>query len=184
MNSTSSSRTLRSSSRPGCADVEGSEVARLMIADAGVERLARTGQLAAGVEAEQILADVHGVGGDQLGVQVFGQLDVLLAEHQSGGRLGTDDGVAVADGIGQHAQVRQGLVAGVIDVADDQGRHARAALAVRHVDVDVGLMEHRDDGLGQLLVVVIGIDVDEIDDPRARQLRDEACSNPVGRPGE
>ena len=107
-------------------------MARLVIADAGVERLVGTGQLAAGIEAQQILADVHRVGGDQLGVQIFGELDVLLAEHQRGGRLGTDDGVAVANGIGQDAQVGQGLVARVIDVADDQGRHARAALAGRH----------------------------------------------------
>ena len=153
-----------------------------MIADAGVERLARPRQLAAGVEAEQILADVHGVGGNQLGIEVFGQLDVLLAKHESGGRLGTDDGVAVADGVGQHAQVGQGLVAGMIDVADDQGRHARAALAGRHVDIDFGLTEHRDDGLGQLLVVVVGEDVDEIDDPRARLLGTRLVQAEPGRP--
>ena len=154
-----------------------------MIADAGVERLARARQLAASVEAEQVLADVHRVGGNQLGIQVFGQLDVFLAEHESGGRLGTDDGVAVAHGVGQHAQICQGLVAGVIDVADDQGRHARAALAVRHVDVDLGLMEHRDDGLGQLLVVVVGEDVDEVDDARARQLGTRLVQARVGPPG-
>ena len=157
-------------------------MARLVVADAGVQRLARTRQLAAGVEAQQVLADVHGVGGDELGVEIFGQLDVLFAEHESGGRLGADDRVAVAHGVGQHAQVRQGLVAGMIDVADDQGRHARAALPRGHVDVDLGVMEHRDDGLGQLLVVVVGEDVDEIDDPRARQLGARLVEPQPGRP--
>ncbi len=59
----------------------------------------------------------------------------------------------------------------MIDVADDERGHARAALLRGHVDVDLGVVEDRDDGLGELLVVVVGEDVDEVDDPRARLLR-------------
>ena len=59
----------------------------------------------------------------------------------------------------------------MIDVADDQGGHPRAALLRRDEDVDLGVAEDRDDRLGQLLVVVVGEDVDEVDDPRARLLR-------------
>ena len=39
------------------------------------------------------------------------------------------------------------------------------------VDVDPGLVEDRHDRLGQLLVEVVGEDVDEVDDPRARRVR-------------
>ena len=52
-----------------------------------------------------------------------------MAEHQRGGRLGADDRVAVADGVAEDAEVRQGQVAGVVDVAGDQRGHSRAALA-------------------------------------------------------
>ena len=63
---------------PGRADVQGAEMAGLVVADAACSGSRGSRQLAAGVEAEQILADVHRVGGDQLGVEVFGQLDVFL----------------------------------------------------------------------------------------------------------
>ena len=101
--------------------------------------------------------------GDELGVEVVGQLDVFLAEHQRGGGLGADDGVAVADGVAQHAEVRQGEVAGMIDVADDERGHARAALALGHQDVDLGLLEHGHDRFGELVVVIVGVDVHEVD---------------------
>ena len=107
---------------PGRADVEGPEVAGLVVADPGVERVLGPGQLAPRVEAGEVLADVHGVLGHERGVEVVGQLEVLLAEHQRGGRLGADDRVAVADGVAQDPEVRQGQVAGVVDVAGDQRR--------------------------------------------------------------
>ena len=113
------------------ADVERAQVAGLVVADPGAERLARAGSWPRPARPEQVLAEVERVGGDQLGVEVVGQLDVFLAEHQRGGRLGADDGVAVAHGVGQHAEVRQGLVARMIDVADDERGHARAALLRR-----------------------------------------------------
>ena len=59
----------------------------------------------------------------------------------------------------------------MIDIADDQGGHARAPLLRRDVDIDLGMAEDRDDRLGKLLVEVVGEDVDEVDDPRARLLR-------------
>ncbi len=130
MNSTSSERTFVIRSRPGLPTPERSQMAGLMIADARVQGLMRARELAPGVEAEQVLADVHGVGGDQLGIEILGELDVLFLEHERGGRLGTDDGVPVADGVGQDAQVDERLVARMIDVADDQGGHARAPLTV------------------------------------------------------
>ncbi len=123
------------------------------------------------------------VGRDQLGVEVLGQLDVFLAEHQRGGRFGADDRVAVADGVGKDAEIGLGLVPRVVDVADDQRGHARAPLLRRDVDVDLGVAEDRDGRLGQLLVVVIGEDVDEVDDPRARAAGAGACPGPAGRRG-
>ena len=165
------------------ADVECPQVARLMIADAGVQRLAWARELAAGVEAEQILADVHRVGGDELGIEVFGQLDVLVAEHQGGGRLGADDRVAVADGVGQG----RGGSPAPGRARDRRRRRSRqpcpSCAAGRNVDVDFGLAEHGDDGLGELLVVVVGEDVDEVDDPRARLIGGAACSSRAGPRG-
>ena len=46
---------------------------------------------------------------------------------------------------------------------------------MRNVDIHLGLLEHRDDGLGQLLVVIIGERIDEVNDPRAGQLRVRAA---------
>ena len=70
----------------------------------------------------------------------------------------------------------------VVDVADDQGRHSRAALPRRHEDVDLGVAQHPDDRLGQLLIVVVGVDVDEIDDARARLAAAGACRAPAAPP--
>ena len=153
-----------------------------MIADAGVERLVRARKLAARLEPQQVLAHVHRVGGDQLGVEVFGQLDVFLPQHERGRGLGADDRVTVAHGVGEHAQVRERRFARVIDVADDQGGHSRAALAGRHEDVDLGVVQHADDRLGQLLIVVVGVDVDEIDDARPGQLGPRLVEAPPRRP--
>ena len=130
-----------------------------------------TRELAAGAKAAQVLAQVHRVLGHEGGVEVVGQLEVLLADHQRGGRLGADDRVAVADRVAQDAQVRQRQVARVIDVAGDQCGHPRVALAGGDEDIDLGLMEDGHDRLGQLLVEVVGEDIDEVGDARARRVR-------------
>ena len=59
----------------------------------------------------------------------------------------------------------------MVDVAGDQRGHPAAALAVGDVDVHAGVSQDRDDRLGQLLVEVVGEDVDEVGDPRAGLLR-------------
>ena len=45
---------------------------------------------------------------------------VLFAEHESGGRLRTNDGIAVPHRVGEHSQICQGLIACVIDVANQK----------------------------------------------------------------
>ena len=98
-------------------------------------------------------------------------LHVFVAEHQRRRRLRADDRVAVADGVGQDAEIGQGVLARMIDVADDQRGHPRAPLPGGDVDVHPGVAEDRDGRLGQLLVVVVGEEVDEVDHPRAGLLR-------------
>ena len=104
----------------GHANVQRPEMARLMVADPGAQRLVRPGQLAALIEAGKILAQVHRVLGDEFGIQVVGQFDVFLTKHECRSRLGADHGVTVADGVAQNPEVAQGEVTRVIDVADDQ----------------------------------------------------------------
>ena len=94
-----------------------------------MQRLVRPGQLAAASRPARDLAHVHRVLGDEAGIQVVGQLDVFLTKHECRGRLGADHGVTVADGVAQNPEVAQSEVTSVIDVADDQRSHARAALA-------------------------------------------------------
>ena len=137
-----------------------------------MQRLVRPGQLAPRIEAEQILAQVHRVlGRDELGIQVVGQLDVFLTKHECRGRFGADHGVTVADGVAQNPEVAQSEVTGVIDVADDQRSHARAALAGGHEHVDLGLVQDGHDRLGKLMIIIIGVDIDEVDHARARLMR-------------
>ena len=53
-----------------------------------------------------------------------------------------------------------------------------------NVDVDLGLLEHRHDGFGQLLVIVIREGVDEINDPRSGHLGARSGGDRVAMPGE
>ncbi len=157
-------------------------MAGLMIAHLRMQRLIGLGQLAAAGEAEKIVAHVHGVGSNQLGIEVFRQLDVLLAEHQGGGGLGTDHGVAVADRVGQDAQIGQGRVARVLDVADDEVRHSRGSLARGHIDVDASVAQDRHNRFSQLLVEVIGEHVEQSTRREDRSAEAAACSSRVAPP--
>ena len=171
MNSTSSDSTVRDQIEPGRAGVDRSQVARLMVADAGVRAYGEPGEAGPWRRGpSRYWPNVHRVGGDELGIEVFGQLDVFLPEHESGRRLGADDGVTVADGVGENPEVGDGRFACVVDVADDERGHSGAALARRHEHVDLGVAQHRDDRLGKLLIVVVGVDVDEIDDAGPAQM--------------
>ena len=155
----------------GQADVECPQVARLVIADARDHRIGRVRQQPPRIEAGEVLADVHGVLGDQLGVEVVGQPDVLLAEHERGGGLGADDRVAVADGVAQDRRFGDGDVPGVIDVADDERGHAGAPLPGRHEDIDLGPVEHAHDRLGQFMIIIICVNVNKIQYTWTRLMR-------------
>ena len=151
---------------PGVADAEGPQVAGLVIADPGPQRVLGLGELAPGGQAGEVLPDVHRVLGDEAGVEVVGQPEIFAPEHQGGARFGADDRVAVADRVSQGSQVREGEASSMIEVTRHQRRHPGAFLAAGDVDVHAGLAEDPDDRLGQFLVEVIREDVDEVGHPR------------------
>ena len=94
-----------------------------MVADADRERVLGGGKLPALGQAGEVLPDIHRVLGDELRVEVVGQLEILVAEHHGGRRLGADHGVAVAHRVAQGAEVALRQVTGVVEVAGHQRRH-------------------------------------------------------------
>ena len=77
-------------------------MAWLMITDVRIKRFVRLRQLTSQIQPKEILADVHRIRGNELGIQVFGELDVFMVQHQRGRRLGTDNDIAITDGICQY----------------------------------------------------------------------------------
>ena len=100
-------------------------------------------------------------------IEVVGELEVLFTDHQRGRRFGADDRVAVSHGVRQDTKVQEREVARPVDVSGHERGHSAVALPGGNVDVDPGMPEHGDDGLGEFLVEIIGIQVDEVEDARS-----------------
>src|SRR5262245_4918910 len=100
--------------------------------------------------------------GHGLDVRVVQKVQIVLFQHEGGGRLRTNDRDPFACYIGQDAQIVSRDFPSTLYVAVGEGSHAAAALVRRHVDLDTVVVEHRNDGLSDFGIVVVGKDVDEI----------------------
>ena len=96
----------REQRRPGRRPAQRLQVAGHVMADAtgrAAGNRCAAGPAGAGRHRKAVNSTV--LLGDQPGVGVVEQVEVVLAQHQGGGRLGADDRVALAGQVGQDAQV-------------------------------------------------------------------------------
>ena len=98
---------------------------------------------------------------DQAGVVVVEQVGIFAGQAQPGGRLRGDDVATLADRLGQHGDVPLGQSPGDVQRAEEISRApAGSAPAARRRPRRC--VPARPPGPGQLRIVVVGVQVDEI----------------------
>src|SRR6516225_6149602 len=102
--------------------------------------------------------------GDQSRIRVIEKTERILTEKQCRGWLRAQNWMPFPRRFGKEPQiVLQGL-AGQLDIAVSQGRHATTELTRRHKDLDVIVVEDGHRGLSNGWIVVVGEYVHEIRD--------------------
>ena len=108
--------------------------------------------------------EFDGALGDEPGVGRVEQPGVLLRQREGGGRVGADDAVALADEVGEGADVGGGGRAGGVGVPLHERGHAAAPLPPRDVDLEAVVPQDGDGGEADRRVVEVGEQVDEVGD--------------------
>src|SRR5690606_36920995 len=122
--------------RTGLSRIDRPHMAWLVVGDLRRYRIEIERQRVAAVQIPQIPAGFIGVFGNQSRILVIDQVQVLVAQTESGGRLGGYDRVTGSDRFGQQTYVVPSSTAGATQVPGGDPRHPRGCLPRRDVDVD------------------------------------------------
>src|SRR5262249_48180743 len=143
---------------------QGFEVTGHMMADEQIEFLKVSPELALLVQPPQKTRQLDGMIGNESNIGILHEIQVIATQHISGGGFRANDVVTFAGKVAEYAEVFLSRVAGGIDVAVGQGRHAAALLVGRDVNVETIVLQHSHYRFGDLRVVVVGVDVYKVGD--------------------
>ncbi len=151
----------------GLVGVEDAEVARLVVGDSVVDGLEVDRESPFAVKLPQVGAGFVGVLGDEVSVFVVEQVRVFVLETECGGGLGGEDGVALADDVGQQADVSPRDLVSPFEVAGGDPGHPAGDLSGRDEQADLVMLQDFGEGAADVGVVIIRVMVHEIGDLQA-----------------
>ena len=144
-------------------DVECGVVAGGVVGDGEIEGARGLGEAVGAGESGEVVGEFEGVVGDESGVVGVDEVEVFFFEAEGGGGFAGDDFVALADGVGEVSDVVGGGGSCGGEVAIGERRHGGGALGGDD-DVDAAVAQEVDDGAAEGVVVVGGVEVDEVGD--------------------